>query len=76
MTLPDPRETPLLKVAEFASYLPEGAGEKAVRAGVASGQIKSSRVGRYVLIPTVELYRLAALSPDTSEPELAGPGIA
>lgn len=62
-TLPDPRSTPLMQVAEFATYLP-GVGQKAVRAAIDAGQVSHVRVGRFVLIPTVELYRLANLEPN------------
>ncbi len=55
--LPDPRERPLLTVAEVAALMPEGVGEKAVRAAIAAGQLPSQRVGRYVLVPTAALRR-------------------
>ena len=65
--LPDPRKRPLLKVAEVAAYLPDGISEKAVRAAIDNGQIKSVRVGRYVLVPTVELWRMAGIDPARSD---------
>lgn len=53
--LPNPAERPFLTVADVAGLMPDGVGEKAVRAAIAAGQIPSRRVGRYVLVPTHQL---------------------
>ncbi len=75
MSFPDPRERPLLTVAEVAALMPEGVGEKAVRAAIAAGQLPSQRVGRYVLVPCAALRRLLLLedTPDSSEAGPASP---
>jgi excisionase family DNA binding protein len=64
--LPDPRERPLLKVAEVAEILREG--EKVVRSAIDAGQLPSVRVGRYVRVPTAPLYALCGLTPDSEAP--------
>ncbi len=77
--LPDPRERPLLTVAEVAALMPAGVGEKAVRAAIAAGQLPSQRVGRYVLVPCAALRRLLQLEdtvPDSSEAGPASPATA
>ncbi|MEJ7772531.1 MAG: helix-turn-helix domain-containing protein [Geodermatophilaceae bacterium] len=57
--LPDPRERPWLTVAELAGIT--GEGTKALRVAVASGQIPSLRIGRYIRIPTAPLRALLGL---------------
>ena len=76
--LPDPREKPLLTVADVAALMPDGVGEKAVRAAIADGQLPSLRVGRYVLVPTAALLRVLDLhdAPDSSEDRPAQPALA
>ncbi len=77
--LPDPRERPLLTVAEVAALMPEGVGEKAVRAAIAAGQLPSQRVGRYVLVPTAALRRQLHVddsTPDAREAGVATPALA
>jgi len=58
--------------------MPVGVGEKAVRAAITAGQLPSTRVGRYVLVPTAALRRQLQLEddPDSSEAGLAGPAVA
>lgn len=65
--LPEPRERPLLTVAEVVELMPDGVGEKAVRAAIAAGQIPVQYVGRYVLIPTARLREQLGISPDMDE---------
>lgn len=62
--VPDPAQRPLLTVAEVAALMPGGVGEKAVRAAIAAGQLPSTRVGRYVLVPTAALRRQLGLDDD------------
>jgi len=66
MRLPDPRDKPFHTVAETVPYLPEGIGEKAIRAAIDAGQIPSVRVGRRILVPTAALWALVGLTPDSS----------
>ena len=72
MLLPDPRERPLLTVAEVAALMPEGVGEKAVRAAIAAGQLPATRVGRYVLVPTAALRRQLGLDDEALDAREAG----
>lgn len=59
-SLPEPRERPWLSVAEVSAIT--GEGDKAIRAAVASGQLPSLRIGRYVRIPTAPLLDLLGIS--------------
>lgn len=59
MRLPDPREVPLLTVAETATIMHES--EKVIRREIANGHLPSIRVGRYVRVVTASLYELFGL---------------
>jgi excisionase family DNA binding protein len=73
--LPDPREHPLLSVAELAKNLPHGVGEKGVRAAIAAGQIPHIRLGRRVLVPTARYMReVLGFDPNDNGPGPPSPG--
>lgn len=74
--LPDPAQKPLLTVAEVAALMPAGVGEKAVRAAIAAGQLPSTRVGRYVLVPTHRLLAEVLQAPKSEAGPATGPAVA
>ena len=58
---PDPRERPLLKVAEVVELLRPDVGEYAVRTAISKGQIPSIEIGRLLFVPTAGLLALLGL---------------
>jgi excisionase family DNA binding protein len=65
MGLPDPRDRPLLSVAETAAIL--GEGEKSIYRAAESSDLPSLRIGRYVRIPTAALWELCGIPLSTCE---------
>jgi helix-turn-helix protein len=77
VSLPDPREQPLLRPDDLVQLLP-GMGRSAVYEAIRRGELPSIRVGRRIYIPTARLLaEVFGIPPDMREagPE-AGPAIA
>lgn len=62
MSVPNPREQPVLSVEEAGRLL--GLGRSAAYQAVAKGEIPSLRLGRRRVVPTAALRRLLALDVD------------
>lgn len=62
MSVPDPREQPVLSVEEAGRLL--GLGRSAAYEAVRRGEIPSLRLGRRRVVPTASLRRLLALDVD------------
>lgn len=61
--LPDPREKPWVTVDEAVALPGWPLGRTQTYAAVKAGAIGSLRLGRFLVIPTIELWRMANLDP-------------
>ena len=59
--LPDPHETPTLRVREAAEVL--GVSRATVYEAVRTGQLPNIRLGTLVLVPTAALLRMLSVEP-------------
>lgn len=75
MTLPNPRERPLLQPGDLVGLIP-GMGRSAIYEAVRRGDLPSVRCGRRVFIPTAALLAQWGLSPDMQAAGPASPATA
>ncbi len=63
MTLPDPRERPLLPIDDEVLALLRPMSRTAIYDAVARGELPGLRVGRRIFLKTAELRQLVGLDP-------------
>jgi excisionase family DNA binding protein len=61
--IPNPLQSPILTVAETAQLL--GLGKEATYRAIQKGEIPSVRIGKKILVPTIQILNLLGIQSST-----------